>query len=342
MERKLEEIRNPKNYPWIQAYWPFLITSFFLHLILAIVLFRLPLYSSPVALPPLISVKIVEEKKEIADMKQTPQIVPKENALPKVQKKKNNKKLIEKIEKPPQNELAMARIMDAPKEQPILNSPPAEVKVEVEETKAEGHNSEIMVASAVNPEVVIKKNFSPSSPISNVPQGNSQGDKSSNLAFGDRGNNFPGIGGWGGEGSLKGGGEGRVAFMENYSGEESGGSLKPSPSGTSGSPKMASLSGSGGKGSLATFLGMVRKKIEEAKRYPLQALRRNWEGKVILSFVVNQKGEIKEINIIQSSGYRILDEEAKATLRRASPLPIPPQMEGNSWQIEVPILFRLE
>jgi len=97
-----------------------------------------------------------------------------------------------------------------------------------------------------------------------------------------------------------------------------------------------------GRGDLGSYLGNARMRIEKAKRYPLEARRRGWEGKVVLSFEINRKGEVGQIRLIQSSGYPDLDEEGIATLRRASPFPSPLLIEKEKVMLEIPLLFKLE
>ncbi len=75
-----------------------------------------------------------------------------------------------------------------------------------------------------------------------------------------------------------------------------------------------------GRGDLGSYLGNARLRIEKAKRYPREARRRGWEGKVVLSFQIDLKGEVSQIQLVQSSGYPALDDEGIATIRRASPL----------------------
>jgi len=93
---------------------------------------------------------------------------------------------------------------------------------------------------------------------------------------------------------------------------------------------------------LSGYLSAVRLKIEKTKRYPEEAQRKGWGGKVILSFEINRRGEVKDIKLVQSSGYRILDEEGIATLHRASPFLSPSFMEKETIALEIPIVFRLE
>lgn len=97
-----------------------------------------------------------------------------------------------------------------------------------------------------------------------------------------------------------------------------------------------------GRGDLGSYLGSARMKIEKAKRYPREARRRGWEGKVVLFFQINRKGEVAEIKLIQSSGYPDLDEEGFATLRRASPFLPPPLTDQDRLEVEIPLVFRLE
>ena len=97
-----------------------------------------------------------------------------------------------------------------------------------------------------------------------------------------------------------------------------------------------------GRGDLGSYLGHVRMRIEKGKRYPREARRRGWEGKVILSFQINRKGEVAQIGLVQSSGYQELDEEGIATIPRASPFLPLPMTEGGELEVEIPLVFRLE
>jgi protein TonB len=97
-----------------------------------------------------------------------------------------------------------------------------------------------------------------------------------------------------------------------------------------------------GREDLGSYLGNARMRIEKAKRYPREARRRGWEGKVVLSFQINRKGEVVQIRLVQSSGYQELDEEGIATLRRASPFLPPPLTDERGLEVEIPLVFRLE
>ncbi|RYG10948.1 MAG: energy transducer TonB [Chitinophagaceae bacterium] len=75
--------------------------------------------------------------------------------------------------------------------------------------------------------------------------------------------------------------------------------------------------------------------------YPEQAQNMGWEGTVILNVYVFADGKVKDINVKQSSGRKILDEAAIQTVKRWSFVPARQgQTNVEAW-VEVPIDFRL-
>lgn len=86
---------------------------------------------------------------------------------------------------------------------------------------------------------------------------------------------------------------------------------------------------------LSVISNIVQKRIN----YPTIAKRMGWEGRVLISFVLEPSGEIKELRVLKSSGYDILDREAVDTIKRSyREFPKPP----ISVLIKLPIAFRLE
>jgi protein TonB len=72
--------------------------------------------------------------------------------------------------------------------------------------------------------------------------------------------------------------------------------------------------------------------------YPERARRMGWEGKVLLSFVVLENGTVEGLKIVNSSGFRALDESAKeAVLRTRFLQRIPYKMV-----VLLPVEYRLE
>jgi protein TonB len=82
--------------------------------------------------------------------------------------------------------------------------------------------------------------------------------------------------------------------------------------------------------------------INRYKRYPAEARAHKVEGIVSVEFTLGRSGQILSSRVAHSSGSAVLDEEAVALLRRATPLPTPPQEvppEGVS--LVLPIHFRM-
>ncbi len=82
----------------------------------------------------------------------------------------------------------------------------------------------------------------------------------------------------------------------------------------------------------------IRDKILRNISYPDEARRKDWQGTVILSFIIKADGSVRAFKIMQSSGYRLLDRSAMETVRIAEPFPAPP---GEA-QLILPISYRLE
>ncbi len=91
------------------------------------------------------------------------------------------------------------------------------------------------------------------------------------------------------------------------------------------------------------YQDMVKQRIEEVRRYPSWAKRRGVEGEVCIKFAVLSNGLSQDIRIIQSSGSKVLDEEAVDTIRRASPFPpVPEEIDSSLIWMEVSIVFTLK
>jgi protein TonB len=88
---------------------------------------------------------------------------------------------------------------------------------------------------------------------------------------------------------------------------------------------------------LSEHFAYIREKILRNIRYPAQARRLGWQGKVLVSFIINLNGTIKEAKVMQSSGYELLDRTTLETVKESEPFPRPP-IEA---QIVLPIVFHL-
>ncbi|HEY9162493.1 MAG TPA: energy transducer TonB [Desulfomonilia bacterium] len=82
----------------------------------------------------------------------------------------------------------------------------------------------------------------------------------------------------------------------------------------------------------------IRNKILNNVSYPDPAKRKGWQGKVLLSFVITADGSVRELKVLKSSGFALLDRSAIKTVRDTAPFPRPP---GEA-QLVIPITYHLE
>ncbi|MCG6537789.1 MAG: energy transducer TonB, partial [Syntrophales bacterium LBB04] len=68
--------------------------------------------------------------------------------------------------------------------------------------------------------------------------------------------------------------------------------------------------GSGRTRFLATHYSYIRDRILRNIGYPDVARRMKWEGKVLISFIITAEGNVEEIKVVQSSGFKVLDGNA--------------------------------
>lgn len=77
--------------------------------------------------------------------------------------------------------------------------------------------------------------------------------------------------------------------------------------------------------------------------YPRIALRRGWEGVVVLQIDLDQEGQPQRVEIADSSGHRVLDKAAQAAVRRWRFNPATRDGKAVAARgVRVPIQFRLE
>ena len=85
----------------------------------------------------------------------------------------------------------------------------------------------------------------------------------------------------------------------------------------------------------------VHQRLAKAKRYPRAALRFRSTGVSQVKVTVDSKGLVINASLMNSSGTKVLDKEALATISRAAPFPIPPETLLIDGKVEfiAPIVF---
>lgn len=95
-------------------------------------------------------------------------------------------------------------------------------------------------------------------------------------------------------------------------------------------------------GASSSYAAKVRSWLYAHKTYPRRARMRREEGRVQVRFVLDRAGMLLEGVIVQGSGNTVLDDEAEAMLRRASPYPSAPgELSGERIEFTAPIIFTL-
>lgn len=72
------------------------------------------------------------------------------------------------------------------------------------------------------------------------------------------------------------------------------------------------------------YFSHIKRQIELAWNYPMEAQKRNEGGRLTLVFTIESNGNVSSVTLLRSSGYQLLDEYAIKAVRYASPFnPIP-------------------
>jgi len=100
--------------------------------------------------------------------------------------------------------------------------------------------------------------------------------------------------------------------------------------------------GDGEGGAMADYVkeqfDYIRAIVLRNIQYPAEAQNRGIEGRVLVSFIIMADGTVKEIKILNSSGYTLLDKNAVDTVKNSAPFPKPP----TNAELRIPINYVLE
>jgi len=83
-----------------------------------------------------------------------------------------------------------------------------------------------------------------------------------------------------------------------------------------------------------SYFASIKRKIELVWQYPYEAAAAGIQGELTLDFVIARSGAVNSIELVRSSGSKVLDDEAIRSIRVAAPFdPIPAQYKIPSLQI---------
>jgi pilus assembly protein CpaC len=91
------------------------------------------------------------------------------------------------------------------------------------------------------------------------------------------------------------------------------------------------------------YARLVQRRVLDNLKYPVTGKDAGFQGTVQLDLKLSYKGELLETKLKQSSGYKVLDDNALRTVAGISSYPpFPPQIEADNLWIEVPISYKLD
>jgi protein TonB len=104
-------------------------------------------------------------------------------------------------------------------------------------------------------------------------------------------------------------------------------------------PKPAEENKNAEESFLRERLSVISNIVQRHINYPPIARRMGWEGRALIGFVLEPNGDIRDLKVLKSCGYEVLDKEALDAIRRSyKDFPKPPV----SVMVKLPINFRLE
>lgn len=90
------------------------------------------------------------------------------------------------------------------------------------------------------------------------------------------------------------------------------------------------------------YLQRLKEKIERIWQYPLEAAERGIFGDLYIKFIIDRNGKLISIELLRTSGYRMLDDAAIKALKDAQPFwPLPDDWEKDSLTITGHFIYTL-
>jgi len=86
----------------------------------------------------------------------------------------------------------------------------------------------------------------------------------------------------------------------------------------------------------------LKVKVESVLHYPALAALSGYQGTLYLQFDINKDGSLGVVEVLKSSGYKILDDEAVRAISSSAPFqPLPDDWNMDRYSIRAAVLFYL-
>jgi len=94
---------------------------------------------------------------------------------------------------------------------------------------------------------------------------------------------------------------------------------------------------------IASYSQLVQRRVLEKLNYPIKAKEAGFQGTVKLGLRISYSGKLIEAVVKQSSGYKVLDEQAVSVAKKIEPFPpFPSTIDKEELWVDVPILYKLD
>ncbi|MFA5411593.1 MAG: TonB family protein [Candidatus Omnitrophota bacterium] len=91
------------------------------------------------------------------------------------------------------------------------------------------------------------------------------------------------------------------------------------------------------------YSNIVQKRILESLKYPASAQEAGFQGTLKLALRLSYSGELLDVKVVSSSGYKILDDNAVSVAKDIAYYPpFPASINKKELWVEIPIIYRLD
>ncbi len=90
-----------------------------------------------------------------------------------------------------------------------------------------------------------------------------------------------------------------------------------------------------------SYFSKLKRKIKMVWKYPETARVKGLQGTLTLRFTLNGDGSLRDVKVVQSSGYQILDEGAVEAVKKAAPFYSIPGVLGDNLVIVADLQYQL-
>jgi protein TonB len=92
-----------------------------------------------------------------------------------------------------------------------------------------------------------------------------------------------------------------------------------------------------------SYFAHIKRRIERVWTYPQDAIANGVQGQLHLKFVLRRDGQVKTVELLRSSGYKVLDKEAWDAVVNAGPFEsFPPTIPDDELHITARFTYALD